>query len=297
MSMKKKIFLPLLLAFCSISVLAQGKPFNNLNTALKNEGSFFVGFKEVLSEAFNEDRKTLADNFESELWKYLGNDIDRHYYFGLFLVTPKYLYGNTPQPELALKIWQRGIELTKKKSSLNDAARRTSLLIVSAVLAEKIGKSDDAKKFKAEADAYIAAKPEAGNYDLKLTAHEICIYRSIGNAKKDCVEPRATDLPKNDILSAGTAIAGKFVFAAIPVIPKEMKGKDIEGSVLVEILVDETGKVISAKGIKGLVEFYPPAEKAASLSKFRVSILGGKPVKMSGILRYTFYKDGRINMF
>ncbi len=256
-----------------------------------------AGFKEVLSEAFNEDRKALGDNFESELWKYLGNDINRYYYTGLFLVTPKYLYGNTPQPELALKIWQKGIDLAKKKSSLNDGARRTSLLIVSAVLSEKVGKSDDAKKFKAEAYSYVTANPEAGTYDLKLTDYDLCIYRNIGGGKKDCVEPPAADLPKSDVLSAGMAILWKFVFAAIPVFPKEMKGKDIEGTVLVEIMVDETGKVISAKGIKGPVEFYPAAEKAASLSKFRVSILAGKPVKMSGVLRYTFYKDGRINMF
>ncbi len=294
--MNKYILLLLFLAFCSMSAFAQSKPFSNLNAALKNEGSFLGGFKEVLSEAFNEDRKALGDNFETELWKYLDKDIDRHYYIGLFLVTPKYLYGNSAQPELASKIWQKGIELAKRKSDLNNGARRTSLLIVSAILAERNGKSDEAKNYKAEVAAYAAAKPDAGNYDLKLTDYEICVYREIGIVKKDCVEP-VDNNSKSDVLSAGMSILGKLITAAAPTFPKEMLGKNIEGAVLVEVLVDESGKVISAKGTRGPVEFYPAAEKAASASKFRVSILAGKPVKMSGVLRYTFYKNGNINMF
>lgn len=70
-----------------------------------------------------------------------------------------------------------------------------------------------------------------------------------------------------------------------PLFPFKNKGS---GSVKVRIVIDEKGKVISAKGISGAWVYFSYAENAAEDSKFEPALICGKPGKISGVLTYTF---------
>jgi protein TonB len=56
----------------------------------------------------------------------------------------------------------------------------------------------------------------------------------------------------------------------------------------VKFLVDEEGNVVSAQAIKGHPLLQVAAVAAARQAKFAPTKLSGKPVKVSGIITYTF---------
>jgi TonB family protein len=62
----------------------------------------------------------------------------------------------------------------------------------------------------------------------------------------------------------------------------------IEGVISVQVLIDETGRVISAKAVSGSPFLTVEAQKAALQARFTPTILGEQPVKVSGIITYNF---------
>jgi len=62
----------------------------------------------------------------------------------------------------------------------------------------------------------------------------------------------------------------------------------LEGSVIVQVLIDESGKVISAKVTSGHPLFVAEAQRAAMQARFSPTLIGDQPVKVSGVITYTF---------
>ena len=60
------------------------------------------------------------------------------------------------------------------------------------------------------------------------------------------------------------------------------------GVVEVEVVIDENGKVVSAKVVSGPAIFRDNAVQAALRAKFTPSKLSGQPVKVSGKIVYNF---------
>jgi TonB family protein len=60
------------------------------------------------------------------------------------------------------------------------------------------------------------------------------------------------------------------------------------GQVVVEVVIDETGKVITAKATDGPAIFYNEAVDAAKRAKFSPTKLSGIPVKVTGTIKYNF---------
>ena len=61
-----------------------------------------------------------------------------------------------------------------------------------------------------------------------------------------------------------------------------------QGSVAVQVLIDQTGKVISAQVMSGHPVLAAAAVKAAYQARFSPTIIGDQPVKVSGIITYNF---------
>jgi len=61
-----------------------------------------------------------------------------------------------------------------------------------------------------------------------------------------------------------------------------------QGSVNVQILVDEQGKVISAQTVSGHPLLTLAAKEAALRARFTPTILNGQPVKVQGVITYNF---------
>ncbi len=122
--MRKIISIYFLICCASIFSFGQSKPFAAFDKALKNEKSGFSGNKENLSKVFNEERIRLGGSFETELWKYIGDDVEKIYWLNLFVESESYLHGNDSLPDLAFKIRQKGLELLNSKNDKKSLAEK-----------------------------------------------------------------------------------------------------------------------------------------------------------------------------
>ncbi len=86
-------------------------------------------------------------------------------------------------------------------------------------------------------------------------------------------------------------VNGKATYLAKPYTPPELR--DLRGFVVVEVTIDEAGRVIKAKGTCGMSNFIGISELAALQSRFSPTSLAGAPVKVTGVIIYNFTGLGR----
>ncbi len=65
---------------------------------------------------------------------------------------------------------------------------------------------------------------------------------------------------------------------------------NVKGKVDVQVLIDESGKVISAKAINGHPMLRANAEHAAVNARFTPTLLSNVPVKVTGVIVYNFVR-------
>jgi len=83
-------------------------------------------------------------------------------------------------------------------------------------------------------------------------------------------------------------ITGEVVTRVQPVYPSIAKQINASGEVLVSVMINENGRVIDAKAIKGHPVLRAAAEEAARKWVFKPTLLDGKPVKQPGTLTFVF---------
>lgn len=93
--------------------------------------------------------------------------------------------------------------------------------------------------------------------------------------------------PTNEIGNFGALnrFASKL---AMPVYPQIERVRNTEGLVMVEITLDEEGKVVSAKAVSGPKGLRGAAEDAVRRSKFAPVKVGDKSVKATGFINFNF---------
>jgi TonB family protein len=96
--------------------------------------------------------------------------------------------------------------------------------------------------------------------------------------------------PARSILKpvSGGVLNGTAISLPSPVYPEIAKRLGTSGTVSVEVIVDETGKVISARAITGPGALRDVAVQAALRARFSPTKLSGQPVKVSGSINYRF---------
>jgi protein TonB len=94
------------------------------------------------------------------------------------------------------------------------------------------------------------------------------------------------DAPRAPI-SAGV-LNGRAVSLPRPAYPAIARAARVSGLVVVQIIIDEEGKVVSASAISGHPLLIEAAVQAARLARFTPVRLEGQPVKVSGTLSYNF---------
>jgi periplasmic protein TonB len=72
-----------------------------------------------------------------------------------------------------------------------------------------------------------------------------------------------------------------------PTYPAMARQIRLQGTVTVQVLIDETGKVVSAKA-SGHPLLVAEAEKAARQARFSPTVITDTPVKVSGVITYNF---------
>jgi VWFA-related protein/TonB family protein len=98
--------------------------------------------------------------------------------------------------------------------------------------------------------------------------------------------PPAAVAPKMPV--TGGVLNGKAVSLPKPQYPQAAKSMRASGSVTVEVILDEGGKVVSARAVDGHPWLQQAAVAAARLATFTPTILSGKPVRVVGVITYKF---------
>ncbi len=101
-------------------------------------------------------------------------------------------------------------------------------------------------------------------------------------------EPPAVPLPRILKPVSGGVLNGKAVDLPMPVYPEPAKRMRTSGLVMVEVVVDENGRVISAQATSGPAILRESAVLAALKARFSSTKLSGQPVKVAGVINYKF---------
>jgi protein TonB len=100
--------------------------------------------------------------------------------------------------------------------------------------------------------------------------------------------PQPTHPPKPKTVVSGGVLNGKAISKPQPAYPPIAKAARASGTVTVQILVDESGRVVSANAVSGHPLLQQAAVAAARNARFSPTLLSGQPVKVSGVITYNF---------
>ncbi len=90
---------------------------------------------------------------------------------------------------------------------------------------------------------------------------------------------------------SGGVLNGKATSLPKPTYPPLARTARASGTVTVQVVIDETGKVIDARAVSGHPLLQPAAVQAARQARFSPTLLSGKPVRVSGVLTYNFVAE------
>lgn len=104
----------------------------------------------------------------------------------------------------------------------------------------------------------------------------------------EVVPPPIKPLPAKPRTAHIGVLNGKAISLPEPPYPLPAKQMRIQGTVSVQVLLDETGKVVSARSVSGHPFLAAAAVRAAHQARFTPTVLNGQPVKVSGVITYNF---------
>jgi len=90
------------------------------------------------------------------------------------------------------------------------------------------------------------------------------------------------------VLRVSRVLNSQALLLPKPNYPPLARNIRLEGSVIVQVLIDESGKVISAKVTSGHPLFVAEAQRAAMQARFSPTLISDQPVKVSGVITYQF---------
>jgi TonB family protein len=136
------------------------------------------------------------------------------------------------------------------------------------------------------------ALPAASNGDKLSTATPIEVANTSSTTsapvvKLDSEPPPASPKPILKPVSGGV-LNGTAINLPAPTYPDAARRMRVAGMVSIDVVVDETGKVISAVATGGPALLRDAAVQAALHARFSPTKLSGQPVKVSGQINYKF---------
>jgi TonB family protein len=102
--------------------------------------------------------------------------------------------------------------------------------------------------------------------------------------------PTPKDLKAGTVVSGGV-LNGKATSLPKPPYPPAARAVKASGSVVVQVLIDEKGNVVTANAVSGHPMLRAAAVSAARWAKFSPTLLSGRPVKVSGVITYNFVEE------
>jgi len=100
--------------------------------------------------------------------------------------------------------------------------------------------------------------------------------------------PPPTPRVEGPVRLTSSLITSKAIDKPAPPYPPIAKAANIQGTVAVQIVIDEQGRVVSAKATSGPPLLLNAAVQAAYRARFTPTVLGGQAVKVTGSISYNF---------
>lgn len=99
---------------------------------------------------------------------------------------------------------------------------------------------------------------------------------------------KPTPMPTPKVTPSLGVINGKAISLPKPPYPLAAQSIRASGDVSVQVTIDESGRVISAKAVSGHPLLKAVSETAARNARFNPTLLSNQPVKVTGIIIYKF---------
>jgi len=111
-----------------------------------------------------------------------------------------------------------------------------------------------------------------------------------GGGDREAAPPPPPPPPKKEPpkMISGGVLNGKATSLPKPPYPPAARAVRASGAVSVQVVISETGSVISASAVSGHPLLRPAAVQAARGARFSPTLLSGQPVKVSGVITYNF---------
>jgi protein TonB len=217
------------------------------------------------------------------------------------LVTPVAPTENAPRPPQPKQERRHTAEPDTKV-----ATRQTNMLRIDEISAPPKGISTTPNTNKARtSNSVIDPGPETGGTTALATGPgrpgdiiggpETDDYKQPVEVVKTIPPPPAVKIepvePKKVHKISGGVVNGKAISLPVPVYSPAAKAIGVSGIVNVEVTIDESGRVVSAKAVTGHALLRQSAERAANNARFRPTLLSNEPVKVTGVIVYNFTRN------
>ena len=260
-----------------------GSEHELVGRALENLASLYFAKKQYewaarsYQRALNVFEKTLGENNPK-----VADMID-------FVAWSNYGLGDA---RLAESYFQRALAIREKAFGAESKQVGESLYMLGQFY-QKAGKEDKAVKAYKRAIP-ITEKTLGGKSKEFGTLLEKCACALLGSGEK--AEGAGMALRAQVILHqhgpasvVGQVLQGHAIFRAEPVYPSGARHAGTSGTVMVEVTVDETGKVVEARSLCGPDLLVGAAVEAARHWRFSPTLLSGQPVKVIGTITFNFH--------
>jgi TonB family protein len=236
--------------------------------------------------------------------KYVGKERIDELDLYVFDVAPKVIPKKTMDRFFIGRIWvdDQDLQIVKSKGKATPESKNNKFPVVETYREHIDGKywfptyvyADDDLIFDNGTDIRIRMRVKYSDYKkgrVTVTAKEIDEVKP--ETIKPEANPKAVPTPTPPVQEQRPPVEGgilndKALELPAPKYPEAAKRTRESGEVQVNILIDETGKVISATSSFGPQPLWAAAVQAAMKARFAPTLVKGVPVKVSGILIYKF---------
>ena len=104
-------------------------------------------------------------------------------------------------------------------------------------------------------------------------------------------ETARPEKPVDSKIISGGVLNGKATSLPIPAYPAAARAVNAEGTIIVEVVIDEEGSVNTATAVSGHPLLRAASVDAARGAKFTPTLLMGEPVKVTGVITYNFVRS------
>jgi protein TonB len=112
------------------------------------------------------------------------------------------------------------------------------------------------------------------------------VHIDIADPPPAAVQAPTPVIPK--VLKVSRVLNSQALSLPKPNYPPLARNIRLQGMVIVQVLIDESGKVISAKATSGHPILIPEAQRAAMQARFSPTMIGDQAVKVLGVITYKF---------